>query len=471
MSTKVTAAVTVVGAGVAGLAASCALAGAGYDVTLLERRPYVGGRASSYEHPALHEVVDSQHVLLGCCTNLIHLLELSGASDKIRWYDELVFIEKGELEQDGRRSTFRPNGLPAPLHFSDAFLRASMLGAGDKLAIARGMSEFLSAAEQDDDVSFEQWLKRTGQTPLAIRHFWEPVVLCTLNDGFANCSLRIGAKVFRELFVKSPLGARLGIPTVPLSELYSRAVRRLESLGGKLCVRAGVDGITAESHGRWTVHTSAGERTTDAVVLALPFEQTQKIIAGLPKSEAADQLDQDLGRFVHSPYTTIHLWFDRQITDLDHAALLDATIQWIFHKSRIRSYPVEQGSYVELVIAASAAQLKMERSEILACALAELALFFPEVKRAKVVKSGILKEARATFSVLPGLDKLRPTAKSPWAGIYLAGDWTATGWPSTMESAARSGYLAAEAVAKDCGDARTFLQPDLAASGVMKLFG
>ena len=211
MSKSVTTTVTVVGAGVAGLAASCALAGAGYDVTLLERRPYVGGRASSYEHPALHEVVDCQHVLLGCCTNLIHLLESSGAADKIRWYDELVFLEPG-----GRRSVFHPNGLPAPLHFSNAFLRAPMLGAADKLAIARGMSEFMSAAEQDDEISLEQWLKRTGQTALAIRHFWEPVVLVTLNDSFANCSLRIGAKVFRELFVKSPLGARLGIPTVPL---------------------------------------------------------------------------------------------------------------------------------------------------------------------------------------------------------------------------------------------------------------
>ncbi len=167
----------------------------------------------------------------------------------------------------------------------------------------------------------------------------------------------------------------------------------------------------------------------------------------------------------------MHLWFDRQITDLHHAALLDTTIQWVFHKSRIRSYPEEKGSYVELVIAASAAQLKMERSEILDGALAELASFFPEVKRAKVVKSGILKEARATFSVLPGLDDVRPPSKSPWDGIYFAGDWTATGWPSTMESAARSGYLAAEAVAADFGSLPSFLQPDVAASGIMKLFG
>jgi squalene-associated FAD-dependent desaturase len=466
MSIKVTATVTVVGAGVAGLAASCALAGAGYDVTLLERRPFIGGRASSYEHPALHEIVDCQHVLLGCCTNLIHLLESSGAADKIRWYDELVFLEPG-----GRRSLFHPNGLPAPLHFSGAFLRAPMLGVADKLAIARGMSEFLSSAEQDDEVSLEQWLKRTGQTPGAIRHFWEPVVLCTLNDSFANCSLRIGAKVFRELFVKSPVGARLGIPTVPLGELYASTVAHLKSLGGKLCLRSGVDAIVPASGGRWTVRTAGGERTTDAVVLALPFEQTQRLVSWLPGSDASAALNRDMARFVHAPYTTIHLWFDRQITDLHHAALLDARIQWIFHKSRIRSYPEEQGSYVELVIAGSHAQLKMERSEILDSALAELSSFFPEAKQAKLLKSGVLKEARATFSVLPGLDRLRPSAKSPWPGIYLAGDWAATGWPSTMESAARSGYLAAEGVAADRNAPLRFLQPDIPASGMMKVIG
>ena len=466
MNQNVIRTVTVVGAGVAGLAASCALAGAGFDVELLERRPFVGGRASSYEHPALHEVVDCQHVLLGCCTNLIHLLEESGAADKVRWYDELVFLEQG-----GRRSSFRPNGLPAPLHFSDSFLRAHMLGAKDKVAIGRGMTEFLTAREPDDDVGLDQWLKRTGQTPLAIRHFWEPVVLCTLNDTFANCSLRISAKVFRELFLKSPLGARLGIPTVPLSDLYSAAVKLLEDRHGRLMARTGVESIAPAEAGKWLLRTSTENKLTDAVVLALPFEQTQKLIAGLPASEANAAIDRNISQFIHAPYTTVHLWFDRQITDLDHAALLDTSIQWIFHKSRIRSYPESQGSYVELVIAASHTQLKMERSEILNNAIAELTSFFPEVKQANIIKSGILKEARATFSVLPGLDKLRPQAASPWPGIYLAGDWTSTGWPATMEGAARSGYLAAEAVAKDFGKSKTFLQPDLPPNGLMKLFG
>ena len=466
LNENATASVAVVGAGVAGLAAASALASAGYHVSLLERKPYVGGRAFSYQHPALHEVVDCQHVLLGCCTNLIHLLKESGVADKIRWYNEFVFLEQG-----GRRSAFHPNGLPAPMHFSDSFLRAPMLGWRDKLAIARGMAEFVSARAQDDDVSLEQWLKRTGQTPLAIRHFWEPVVLCTLNDSFANCSLRVSGKVFRELFLKSPVGAELGIPTVPLSDLYSAAARLVEARGGEVLLRAGVDQIAPMSTGQWSLKTSVGEQIADSVVLALPFEQAQKLISGLPNSVESLAIQENLGHFVHAPYTTVHLWFDRQITDLYHAALLDTTIQWIFHKSNIRSYPKEQGSYAELVIAASTAQLKMERRQILDGALEELASFFPEVKQAKLIKSGILKEARATFSVLPGLDKLRPSPVSPWSGLYLAGDWTSTGWPATMESAARSGYLAAEAVAAERTYPPQFLQPDLPPNGLMKLFG
>jgi squalene-associated FAD-dependent desaturase len=456
--------VAVVGAGAAGLAAASALAQAGYRVHLLERRPYVGGRASSYHHPSLNEVVDCQHVLLGCCTNLVHLYEQSGVADAIRWYDQLTF-----LEPNRQASQFAPSPLPAPMHFTSSFLGARMLGFRDKVAIARGMAEFLTRIPENDEESFAQWLKRTGQTDRARRHFWEPVVVCTLNDGFEECSTRHCAHVFRELFLRSPQGSRLGIPTIPLSDLYAGAARFIESHGGEVSYRSSVESLERCGAG-WRVRTGTGELCADAVVLAVPFEQVQKLLPRMPSNDAAAELAADLARFVHSPYTTVHLWFDRRITDLHHAALLDTGIQWIFHKSQIRNYPADQGSYVELVIAASEASLEMERAEILNGAMRELALFFPEVKNARLLKSGILKEARATFSVLPGLDRLRPKQQSPWPGVFLAGDWTATDWPATMEGAARSGYLAAEAVCHSLGDERRFLQRDLRATGLMRLF-
>ena len=463
--------VIVVGAGAAGLAAAAALAQAGKSVTVLERKPYVGGRACSYEHPALREVVDSQHVLLGCCTNLIELCEQAGSADKIRWYDQQTFLEPG-----GRSSTIVASSLPAPFHFAPSFLGMSMLGWKDKLGMARGLMEFFRGYPAEDNEGVEQWLKRTRQTELSVRHFWNPILMATLNDRVAHCSTRYAGKVFHELFIKSSTGGRLGIPTVPLSEFYLAVARLIESRGGTVQFRASVESIAQERDGRWRVSIADTDYTADAIILALPFEQIQKLLPAVRLNEHSaslalntrDELELKMARQVHSPFTSILLWFDREISDLDHAWLLDTTIEWFFHKSRIRRYASEKGSYVEVVIAGSRAQLSMTRDEILTGALNELQLFFPEVKRAKLMKSGVLKEARATFSVVPGLDQFRPRQAMEWPGLYLAGDWTATEWPSTMEGAVRSGRLAAGAV---MGDDGRFMAAEIPASGLMRWLG
>jgi zeta-carotene desaturase len=410
--------------------------------------------------------VDSQHVLLGCCTNLIELCEQSGSADKIRWYDEQTFLEPG-----GRSSTISASSLPAPFHFAPSFLGMSMLGWKDKLGMARGLMEFFRGYPAEDKESIEQWLKRTRQTELSIKHFWNPILMATLNDRAAHCSTRYAGKVFHELFIKSSTGGRLGIPTVPLSDFYMAAARLIESRGGRVQLRASVEAITQEQGGRWRVNIADTGYVADSIVLALPFEQTQKLLPAIRLNEqysilnTRDELELKMARQVHSPFTSILLWFDREITDLDHAWLLDTTIEWFFHKSRIRRYAPEKGSYVELVIAGSRAQLSMTREEILSGALNELRLFFPEVKRAKLVKSGVLKEARATFSVVPGLDRFRPSQATEWPGLYLAGDWTATDWPSTMEGAVRSGRLAAGAL---IGDTKRFMAKEIPASGLMR---
>jgi squalene-associated FAD-dependent desaturase len=459
----------VVGAGVSGLAAASALASAGVPVTLLERREFVGGRAYSYKHPSLDEVVDSQHVLVGCCSNLIDFCAQSGLSENIRWYDRQTYLEPATSARGPRASTIQLSGLHAPLHYSASFLGLSMLGIADKAAVARGLMGFMRGAPGRDEESVAQWYRRSGQTARAIRMFWEPLILATLNDSAENCSMAYAGKVFYELFLKNREGGLLGIPTVPLSEFYGAAADSVRALGGAVELGASVEQITQQPDGLWALR--CGDRSCLArnVLLALPFEQTQRLVSGMAIPAGEDARQELLARmteFTHSPFISILLWYDREITDLDHAWLLDTTIQWFFHKSRIRGYAPGQGSYVELVIAGSKNELPKSRAEILTPALAELARFFPETRHAQLLKSGILKEARATFSVTPGLDAVRPSQRTAWSGLYLAGDWTATGWPSTMEGAARAGRLAAGEL---LGQRERFLAPDLAATGLMRL--
>lgn len=445
----------VVGGGLAGLAAGCALAEAGFKITLFERRPYVGGRASSYEHPGTGEVVDNcQHVLLGCCTNLINFYERLGVSEKIRWFRELTFIEPG-----GRASRFAPaEFLPAPLHNLPAFCRARMLSARDKASIARAMLA-LSNGLPDSGEDFLSWLRRHGQTDRAIERFWKTVLVSALNEDLARISSRYAAQVFRESFMNSAEGGRMGVPSVPLSQLYSAAVDYIRARGGEVLLRSPVESIHPQGESV-TLATAGGTRDFDSAVLAASF---QTVGALLPKDEIADEIKNKLEKFVPSSITGIHLWFDREITPLPHAVLLDRTIQWMFHKSKFQHEREGPGSYVELVVSASKALVQKSREEVLALALRELAEFFPVVKEAKVLKSAVIKEVYATYSIVPGLDEFRPAPRTAWSRIFLAGDWTATGWPATMEGAVRSGYVAAEALSGE-----KFMTSELPAKGFMR---
>jgi zeta-carotene desaturase len=449
--------VGIVGGGLAGLAAGCGLAEAGLKVTVFERRPYVGGRASSYEHPGTGEVVDNcQHVLLGCCTNLIHFYETIGVSDKIRWFDELTFLEPG-----GRASTFAPTHLlPAPMHNVPAFLRAHMLGPKDKLAIARAMFA-MSRGLPDSNEDFLAWLRRHGQTQLAIDRFWKTVLVSALNEELDRVSCRYATQVFRESFMNSAEAGRMGVPSIPLSQLYSAAINYIQARGGEVRLRCPVSSIIPCSQDVKAV-AAGGQLSFDHVVLAAPFQGAAGI---LPSDQSSEEMKRNLQHFDPSPITGVHLWFDRQITELPHAVLLDRTIQWMFHKSKFQHEREGPGSYVELVVSASRSLVQKSREEVLELALRELAEFFPLVKQAKVLKGAVIKEVYATYSVLPGLDRYRPPARTHWARVFLAGDWTANGWPATMEGAVRSGYLAAEAIS-----GKKFLVPDLPARGLMRLF-
>jgi zeta-carotene desaturase len=431
--------VLIAGGGLAGLSAAAALGSAGFEVDLFEARPFLGGRATSYAAPAGEsegepEVIDNcQHVLLRCCVNLLDFYKRIGVADRIRFYREFYFIEPG-----GRVSVLRRGSLPAPLHFFGSFMRMKCLDRHDKAGIARAIAALRRERGRRKDldrISMLDWLLQKRQTPRAIDRFWRQVLVSAVNEDLERMAALHGFQVFWLGFLARADAYEMGIPAVPLRELYDTAA--LQKLGRlDLHLRCPVEKIEPN-------RIIAGGRTFDGdyCISALPFERLPAIGLDAPRLE-------------HSPITSVHLWFDRPVMDLPHATLLDRTVQWVFNKSA--------GRYLLLVTSASRDLLPMSRADIIAIALGDLRQFFPKVHDAGLEKAHVIKEVRATFSGAPETETLRPAAATGTPGVFLAGDWTRSGWPATMEGAVRSGYMAAEAVASAAGRPCRFLVPELA---------
>jgi len=469
LSEKSAKTVTIVGAGVAGMSAACALAESGYRVRLVERRGYLGGRASSYLHPGVNEVIDNcQHVLFGCCTNLIGFYRRIGVADQIHWTSDMTMIEPG-----GRRSRLGPFQigplrLPAPLHSAPSFLAARAFNLQDKLALARALQAMMQPGALDyTPESLGDWLRRHKQTEGALNRFWRLVIASALNAEIDTIAVPYAAKVIRELFLNSAQAGSMGMSRVPLSDLYASVPQFLAERGGSILLNTHVEGAAwDQASSQWTVYTRTGELVSDFVILALPFEATQKLLPHLPVEEGREKLARQIERHEHWPICSVHLWFDREITDLEHAVLLDREIHWMYNQSRLQTG--RGGHYLELVVSATRAFAALPRDEAIRQALSELAEFFPRVKEAKLEKVALIKEVRATFGVPPGIDEARPTTVSPWPNLFLAGDWVQTGWPSTMESAARSGHLAAEELGVEAEDPLRCFVADLKPQGLMR---
>jgi zeta-carotene desaturase len=296
------------------------------------------------------------------------------------------------------------------------------LGRADKAGIARALMALRRERTRRKDldrISMLDWLLQKRQTPRAIDRFWRQVLVSAVNEDLDRMAAIHGFQVFWLGFLARADGYEMGVPNVPLASLYSaEAWRRLP--GVRMHFRAPVERISEDGF------TVGGETVAaDAYVCALPFERLEAV--GLPAP-----------KFEHSPITGVHLWFDREITTLPHATLLDRTMQWMFNK--------DSGKYLQLVVSASRDLTPLSRKDIVDIAIGDLRLYFPKVKEATLVKAHVVKEQRATFSAAPETEKLRPGCETAVPKLFLAGDWTRTGWPATMEGAVRSGYLAAEAI-------------------------
>ncbi len=455
-----------IGGGLAGLSSAVALAEAGFRVRLLEKRPHLGGRAASYVLPGGEHVDNCQHVTLGCCTNLEDFYRRVGAADKIRFFGRLEFAAP-----DGRRGTMRASALPAPLHMAPSFAAFPLLGWADKTAIARALLKIARSGGHPADLASVDtmlaWLQKQRQTDRAIHRFWEVILVSALDEELDRIDARYGIDVFWKAFLSTRGGYRIGIPCVPLGELYDGCKEAITRRGGEVLLRAGVKGFcVTNQHVEGVARDDGSVETADYYLSAVP----QDILPELLTTEIVERepVFSGLRNLRTSPITGVHLWFDRAVMNEPFLTLLDSTTQWVFNKTHLYGGAMDGGQYLQLVISASYGLTQKSRQEIIDLCLAELRQVLPATREATLVKGTVVKEICATFSPAPGSDQWRPPQKSPLAGLFLAGDWTATGWPSTMEGAVRSGYMAAEAILSDAGEPRKFLQPDLPPEGLSR---
>jgi squalene-associated FAD-dependent desaturase len=415
--------IAVVGAGLAGLAAALDLRERGYDVEIYERTRLLGGRATSFVVGG-REIDNGQHVFLHCCDRFIDFVDRVGMRDVLREQDRFDALV---LARDGTTARLRAAALPAPFHLLTSFAGYAHLGVGGRLRVARALASAALAGKPDAALTFDHWLERNGQDTAARRAFWDPFFIPALNASFDRVSATDAMFVISTAFLRDASAARFGFSTVPLAHIAAAAATRASAVHLSTAVlelEVRDDGVDL------TLPDSRCERF-DAVVLAVSPRTTAKLLQS-PERFAVRALD------TYDPYpiVDVHLWHDRGRLGFDFAAVLDSPLQWVFEKDT---------GYVCCSISAAGEVLTVPTAELERMAWAELQAFVPALRNGRVVHAAATRNPEATYLPRPGASRTLQRTSHP--RLAIAGSWTETGWPDTMESAVRSGALAAQAIA------------------------
>ncbi|HWF79605.1 MAG TPA: hydroxysqualene dehydroxylase HpnE [Streptosporangiaceae bacterium] len=445
--------VAVVGGGLAGITAAIDLAEAGLDVTLLEARPRLGGAASSYQRGQM-TIDNGQHVILRCCEAYRGLLARLGVSAQVAFQDRFDVTVLGP----GGPARLRRSGLPSPLHMTGALTRYRLLPLADRLAVGRAAlaMRFIDQADPAlDEQRLGDWLAARGQGELARRRLWDLFIVSALNIAGDDASLALAATVIKTALLGAKDAADIGVATVPLGDLHGRAPAKvLADLGVHVRTGAKVNNIRPAPDGGFELDLTR----VDAVVLAVPAGQAAKLAAGAGVG-AAERWD-GLGA---SPIVNVHVIYDRQVTGLPFVAAVDSPVQWVFDKTSIAG--LKTGQYLAVSLSAADEFVTIPAAQLREQFIPELERLFPAASRAQVTDYFVTRERRATFRQAPGCGVLRPGAATSVPGLVLAGSWTDTGWPDTMEGAVRSGHTAAQQLVGELAATTVFASTGSAVSG------
>ena len=444
----------VIGGGLAGVAAAARLAEAGWRVTLLEARSSLGGRAFSFaDRESGLELDNGQHVIVGACHNLISFFRRVGAGDL--WHIQ-PRLNVDVYDRRGRRGKLYGLGGPAPGHLLAAFITYRHLGIGDKYRAVRGVIAAMLAdrsSPEMEEISFYEWLTAHGQSERCIYNLWNVIIEGTLNDSVRDVSAAMALMIVQDGLLKGRREANIGYPAVALGHAVGASCETyLRNLGVRVLLGCSVRGIGADADGMVQhVATVAGQAmSADAYVSAVPFW----VLPGLLPDRLANQAPFDtLTGLRASPIVNVHLEYDRPVMDGDFRYFLDSPLQWVFNGTHIRG-PERRNGGQSLTVSISAAwdYIDLSREELAASIAQEMRDAFPRARSAQLLKSTVVKQRNATFRCAPGAQKLRPGPATASPNLFLAGEWTDTGWPSTMEGAIISGYNAAAAVMSSLGN-------------------
>jgi hydroxysqualene dehydroxylase len=446
--------VAVIGGGFAGLSAGVALAEAGFRVAVLERKPKLGGRAYSFCDPEGGDWIDNgQHVLMGCYTQTLDFLK------KIGTYDKLVFRNRIEMEMiapDGARARLKSGWLPGPLHMVSALIGYRMLSIGERVSVliagARMLALARFARKRLEGTTVAALLKDLGQSDHACQCFWFPLAIATLNEEPDKASAALLAEVWRRAFFARRRDSAFVYSKVGLSDLYCQAAEDfIEQRGGMVAAHTGVE--TLELDGNRTVGCARlrdGRKLEAAnFIAAVP---NGALLGMLPAAMQKEPFFARLAQLKPSPIVCVHVWLDRDVTDCAFVGFIGSTTQWLFNKRVIFAQRGEEhGGYLSFVISGARSLVDRSNEELLDVVLEDLHRMIPASREAKVLKALVIKEKQATIAPDCESHQLRPAAATPIDNLFLAGDWTQTGLPATIESAVVSGRAAAAAVQKRVG--------------------